>query len=364
MSLDRRSIVADLISAAAAHFEPDGLNGLIVERDDLIVFCNERLEAAGAVLEPGAIVQDVVAEILGFGPVNPLFEDPSITDILINGHDSIFVERDGRLEWVEHRFNDEDHLASFVHRHVARAGRAVNRARPWTDVELFDGSRMHVVASPVAERSHLVSIRRFRDQPFTLQDLEALGAMTAEQRQWLEAAMEGRLNLVIAGAPGAGKSSLLAALLGLAPAHERILLLEDVSELRVNHPHCVRLQTRAIAHGQAEQVNIRTLVKETLRMRPDRLIVGEVRGGEAFDMLNSMSTGLRGCMTTVHAGSVDEALARLTTLYAEGAGQPDTSAARSRVEAALDAVIFLSREAGGRRRLGEIRCLERVGGSN
>jgi pilus assembly protein CpaF len=364
MNLDRRSIVADLISAAAAHFKPDGLNGLIVERDDLIRFCNGRLEESGSVLEASAIVDDVVAEILGFGPVNPLFQDPSVTDILINGHDNIFVERNGRLEWVEHRFNDEDHLASFVHRHVSRAGRAVNRARPWTDVELFDGSRMHVVASPVAERSHLVSIRRFRDKPFSLPELEGLGAITAGDRQWLESAMEGRLNLVIAGAPGVGKSSLLAALLGLAPAHERILLLEDVSELRVDHPHCVRLQTRAIAHGQAEQVNIRSLVKETLRMRPDRLIVGEVRGDEAFDMLNSMSTGLRGCMTTVHAGSADEALARLATLYAQGAGQQDTTTARRRVEAALDAVIFLNREPGGRRRLGEIRRLERVGGSN
>lgn len=364
MSLDRRSIVADLISAAAGHFKPDGLNGLVVGPEELGRFCSDRLAATGELLDGPAIVDEVVAELLGFGPVDPLFRDPSVTDILINGHDTVFVERAGRLEWVENRFNDADHLASFVHRHVARAGRAVNRASPWTDVELQDGSRMHVVASPVANRSHLVSIRRFREQPFTLRELQDLGAMTEAQRQWLESAMTDRLNVVIAGAPGVGKSSLLAALLGLAAEHERILLLEDVTELRIDHPHCVRLQTRAIAHGKAEQANIRALVKETLRMRPDRLIVGEVRGAEAFDMLNSMSTGLRGCMTTVHAGSVDEALARLSTLYAEGGGQSDTKAARERVEAALDAVIFLDREPDGRRRMGEIRCLERAGGKN
>lgn len=364
MNLDRRWIVADLISAAANRFKSDGLDRLLVEQEELVSFLNERLDASGPVPDASTIVEEVVAEILGFGPLDPLFRDPAVTDILINGHDTIFVERDGRLEWVEHRFNDEDHLASFVHRHVARAGRAVNRARPWTDVEMSDGSRMHVVASPVAGASHLVSIRRFREKPFTLEDLQGLGAISPDDRQWLEAAVRDRLNLVIAGAPGVGKSSLLAALLGLASQGERLILLEDVSELRVDHPHCIRLQTRTIAHGQAEQVSIRSLVRETLRMRPDRLIVGEVRGDEAFDMLNSMSTGLTGCMTTVHAGSADEAIARLATLYAQGSGQPDTGAARVRVDAALDAVIFLHRDHDGHRRLGEIRRSERVGGTN
>lgn len=365
ISSDRRALVATLIDRAATRFPGSVMGDVIAQPVDVAEFCRDELRALSPDLgdDDDDIVAEVVAEMVGYGPIDPLMRDERVTDVLINDHHTIYVERNGRLEWVDVRFNDDEHLAAFVHRHVARAGRSVNRAHPWTDVELADGSRMHVVAAPVAARGHIVSIRRFRDRPFTLDELHALGAFTDAQRDWLQKAVAARFNLVLAGAPGAGKSTLLAALLEQAPDHERLILIEDVSELKTDHPHCIRLQTRAVAHGGADTASIRSLVRETLRMRPDRLVIGEVRGPEAFDMINSLSTGMRGCLTTVHAGSSEEALARLATLYADaGAGRP-TAEARAAVEAVIDAVIHLEKGSDGRRRISEIRVLETGRGS-
>lgn len=353
------ALISGLIDEAARAFPQVNAANLAVDRQALQDFCQQLLKSQKALDEGtrGLIVDQVCDELLGFGPIQSLMQDPGVSDILINGWDKILYEKAGRLHPFAGTFLGPEHLRAFVFRHVARAERSVNRSRPWVDVELSDGSRMHVIADPVALGGPFVSIRRFPERPFSLEDLESFGAITPQQRQWLEAAVDRRLNMIIAGAPGSGKTTLLGALLARAPGHERIVLVEDVSELKVNHPHCIKLQTRNIAHGDSEQATIRKLVRETLRMRPDRLVVGEVRGEEVFDMIAAMSIGLSGSLSTLHAGSVTGALHRLETLYASAtSGQSGVDPARA-LRDAVNAIVYLERDAEGRRRVADIHML-------
>lgn len=356
---EHQGLLAALVDEAARAFPSAGPGELDVDEAKLSAFFLQ-LVRRGPRSDPAqqqALVSAAVAEVLGYGPIDSLMKTVGITDILINGWQQIVYEKDGRLQSFDGGFFSHEHLKAFVHRHVARAERAVNRANPWVDVELRDGSRMHVVADPVAQGGPFVSIRRFAETPFTLEDLEAFGAITSEQKAWFESAVTRRLNLIIAGAPGVGKTTLLGALLGRAPPHERIILIEDVSELKVTHPHCIKLQTRRLTYGEGEQANIRKLVRETLRMRPDRLVVGEVRGEEVFDMVSAMSIGLSGSLTTLHAGSVTGAIHRLESLYsAATTGQAGIEPNRALREA-IDAIIYLNRDTEGRRRVSDIHML-------
>lgn len=356
---DRQGLLAALIDEAARTYPSAGPGELDVDEPTLTTFLADlvrrgpRMDAA----QQQALVSAAVAEIIGFGPIDPLMKIKGVTDILINGWRHIVYEKDGRLQPFEGAFFSPEHLRAFVHRHVARAERAVNRANPWVDVELRDGSRMHVVSDPVAQGGPFVSIRRFAETAFTLEDLQSFGAITADQKLWFESAVSRRLNLIIAGAPGVGKTTLMGALLGRAAPHERIILIEDVSELKVDHPHCIKLQTRRLTYGDGEQANIRKLVRETLRMRPDRLVVGEVRGEEVFDMVSAMSIGLSGSLTTLHAGSVTGAIHRLESLYsAATTGQAGIEPSRALREA-IDAIIYLNRDGEGRRRISDIHML-------
>lgn len=360
--LDRRQIVSALVDEAARAYPTARVGALAVEPETLRDFFLGLLARGPDV--PGQyadeLAQSAIDEVLGYGPIQSLMTDPGVTDILINGWDAIVYEKDGRLTPFEGAFFGPEHLVAFVHRHVARAERAINRANPWVDVELPDGSRMHAVAPPVAMGGPFVSIRRFPARPYTLADLERMGGVTADQRLWLEAAVDKRLNVIVAGAPGVGKTTLLGAMLSRVPADQRIVLVEDVSELKVDHPHCIKLQTRRIDHGDGEQANIRKLVRETLRMRPDRLVVGEVRGEEVFDMIAAMSIGLAGSLSTLHAGSVTGAVHRLESLYASAtAGQSGINPSQA-LRDAVDAIVFLQRDASGRRLVSEIHRLERA----
>ncbi len=355
-SPERRQILSALVDEAARAFPTAGVGELAVDHETLRTFFLSLLGRRKAAQDedPELLAQAGVDEVLGYGPIQSLMTDPGVSDILINGWDSIVYEKGGRLVPFDGTFLGQDHLVAFVHRHVARAERAVNRASPWVDVELADGSRMHAVIEPVAMGGPFVSIRRFPQRPYSLHDLERMGGITPEQRLWFEQAVDNRLNIIVAGAPGVGKTTLLAAMLGRVPPDQRIVLVEDVSELKVEHPHCIKLQTRRIGHGDGEQANIRKLVRETLRMRPDRLVVGEVRGEEVFDMIAAMSIGLAGSLSTLHAGSVTGAMHRLESLYASATsgqtGVDPTQALRD----AIDAIVFMQRDNSGRRLVSEI----------
>ncbi|WP_374347904.1 MULTISPECIES: CpaF family protein [Phenylobacterium] len=356
---ERQGLIAALVDEAARAYPTAGVGEIAATPEELSRFLKTLTRRGPKLSAPDedAVVEAAIAELVGFGPIQPLMTTPGVTDILINGWNQIVYEMGGRLHPFAGAFYSPDHLKAFVHRHVAKAERAVNRANPWVDVELSDGSRMHVVTDPVAQGGPFVSIRRFPEKPFTLEDLEGFGAITAEQRVWFEDAVSRRLNLIIAGAPGVGKTTLLGALLGRSAPHERIILVEDVSELKVDHPHCIKLQTRRLTYGEGEQANIRKLVRETLRMRPDRLVVGEVRGEEVFDMISAMSIGLSGSLSTLHAGSITGAIHRLESLYASATvGQSGIDPNRALREA-IDAIVYLSRDADGRRGVSAIQML-------
>src|SRR5216683_5730409 len=298
-----------------------------------------------------AFVEDLVDEMIGFGPIEPLLKDPTITDILINTHKKCFVERFGKLEETTVHFKDEGHLLRIIHKIVAAVGRRVDESSPTVDARLPDGSRVNVAIRPIAVDGPLVSIRKFSKMPFSMDRLIELGALRLPIAEVLQAAVHGRISMIVSGGTGSGKTTLLNALSSHIPADERIITIEDAAELQLQLPHVGRLETRpANAEGKGE-LRQRELVKNALRMRPDRIIIGECRGDEAFDMLQAMNTGHEGSMTTVHANTPRDALKRLEQMVSM-AGMPMTiSSIRSQIASAITVIVQLQRLPDGRRRL-------------
>jgi pilus assembly protein CpaF len=295
--------------------------------------------------------EEVVDEMTGYGPIEPLLKDPTVTDILINTYQKCFVERFGKLQETTVHFKDEAHLLRIVHKIVAGVGRRVDESSPAVDARLPDGSRVNVAVRPIAVDGALISIRKFSKRPFSMDRLIEFGAVRPQIVEVLCAAVRGRISLIISGGTGSGKTTLLNALSGYIPADERIITIEDAAELQLQLPHVARLETRPPnAEGKGE-FRQRELVKNALRMRPDRIIIGECRGDEAFDMLQAMNTGHEGSMTTVHANSPRDALKRLEQMVGM-AGMPMTLASvRSQIASAIRLVIQLQRLPDGRRRL-------------
>src|SRR6266404_5075801 len=301
--------------------------------------------------EMQAFVEDLVDEMIGFGPIEPLLKDPTITDILINTHKKCFVERFGKLEETTVHFKDEGHLLRIIHKIVAAVGRRVDESSPTVDARLPDGSRVNVAIRPIAVDGPLVSIRKFSKMPFSMDRLIELGALRLPIAEVLQAAVHGRISMIISGGTGSGKTTLLNALSGHIPPDERIITIEDAAELQLQLPHVGRLETRpANAEGKGE-LRQRELVKNALRMRPDRIIIGECRGDEAFDMLQAMNTGHEGSMTTVHANTPRDAIKRLEQMVGM-AGMPMTlGSIRSQIASAITIVIQVQRLPDGKRRL-------------
>jgi pilus assembly protein CpaF len=295
--------------------------------------------------------EEIVDEMTGYGPIEPLLKDPTVTDILINTYEKCFVERFGKLEETTVHFKDEAHLLRIVQKIVAGVGRRVDESSPTVDARLPDGSRVNVAIRPVAVDGALVSIRKFSKQPFSMARLIELGTVCPQMVDVLCAAVRGRISLIISGGTGSGKTTLLNALSSHVPPDERIITIEDAAELQLQLPHVARLETRpANAEGKGE-FRQRELVKNALRMRPDRIIVGECRGDEAFDMLQAMNTGHEGSMTTIHANTPRDALKRLEQMVGM-TGMPMTvSSVRSQIASAIQLVIQLQRLADGHRRL-------------
>ncbi|HEX7875533.1 MAG TPA: CpaF family protein [Sphingobium sp.] len=297
------------------------------------------------------LVSDILDELLGLGPLEPLLKDSSITDILVNTHKSVFVERAGRLVETQTRFKDEKHLLRIIQKIVAAVGRRIDEASPFVDARLADGSRVNAVVPPLAVDGSLLSIRKFAKVPISMARLSELGSVPTPMAQVLAAVVAARRNVLISGGTGSGKTTLLNAMSASIDEAERIVTIEDSAELQLQQRHVVRLETRpANIEGRGE-VTQRDLVKNALRMRPDRIIVGEVRAGEAFDMLQAMNTGHDGSMTTVHANTPRDALSRVEQMIGMSGIDISPRSARAQIASALNVIVQVGRLADGRRRL-------------
>ncbi|HJR76859.1 MAG TPA: CpaF family protein [Nitrospiraceae bacterium] len=301
--------------------------------------------------ERSQLTQDILHEVLGLGPLEPLLADHTIADILVNGHKQVFVERFGRLELTPVRFKDNAHLKKIIEKIVSRVGRRIDESVPMVDARLADGSRVNAIIPPLAIDGPSLSIRKFSKDPLQLYHLVEKRSLTPEIGELLKAIVQARLNVLISGGTGSGKTTLLNVLSGFIPNNERIVTIEDAAELQLRQDHVVRLETRpANIEGKGE-IAQRELVKNALRMRPDRIILGEVRGAESLDMLQAMNTGHDGSLTTVHANSARDALTRIETLVSMAGLNLATKAMRHYVSSALDVIIQIARMSDGTRKL-------------
>ena len=297
------------------------------------------------------LVEDIQHEMLGLGPLEPLLQDPAISDILVNGPDQIYAERGGCLSLENRKFEDAAHLTRTIERMVSRVGRRIDESSPMVDARLADGSRVNVIIPPLALDGPMLSIRRFGAVPLTLDGLIHAGSLTQEMADRLQHYVQARLNILISGGTGSGKTTLLNVLSGFIAPRERLITIEDAAELRLRQSHVVRLETRpANLEGQGE-ITARQLVRNALRMRPDRLIVGEVRGAEAVDMLQAMNTGHDGSLTTLHANSPADALVRLENMVALGHGGLSETNIRAQISSALHVIVQTARLPDGSRKI-------------
>ncbi len=305
-------------------------------------------------LERERLVQDLLDEVTGLGPLEPLLRDQTISDILVNTCDTVYVERAGKLEQTRVRFDSNDHLMRIITRIVSRVGRRVDETSPMVDARLPDGSRVNAIIPPLAIDGPILSIRRFGRSPLKVRDLLTLGSATPEAIAFLGACVQSKLNVLVSGGTGTGKTTFLNALSAFVPESERVVTIEDSAELQLQQQHVVRLETRPVNIEGKGEILARDLVRNSLRMRPDRIIIGEVRGAEVLDMLQAMNTGHEGSMTTIHANSPRDALARLEAMIGMGGVPLSESAARQMISRAINVVIQLSRGTDGRRRLASI----------
>ena len=299
-------------------------------------------------------VLEILDEMTGLGPIEPLLKDPTVNDILINGHECVYVERQGMLEPTLVRFKDEAHLLRIVNKIVSAVGRRVDESQPLCDARLLDGSRINIAVRPIAVDGPLVSIRKFSKKPFNLKKLIDMGAIKPQMGELLAAAVKARVTLIISGGTGSGKTTMLNALSAFISEKERLVTIEDAAELQLQQPHVGRMETRPPNIEGKGEIRQRELVKNALRMRPDRVILGECRGEEAFDMLQAMNTGHEGSMATVHANSPRDAISRLEQMIGM-AGMPMTIASiRGQISAAIRVIVQLQRMSDGKRRVTSI----------
>ncbi|MFN9707810.1 MAG: CpaF family protein [Burkholderiales bacterium] len=297
------------------------------------------------------IIQAIQDEILGLGPIESLLNDPTISDILINGPHKVFVERAGKIEPTDVRFDDDQHLGRVIDRIVSRVGRRVDEMSPMVDARLPDGSRVNAVVPPLALDGALVSIRRFSVIPYTMQDLLARQTLTPEMADLIHGMVKARVNILVSGGTGSGKTTLLNVISGSISADERVVTIEDAAELRLQQPHVVRMESRPPNIEGHGEITLRALLRNSLRMRPDRIIVGEVRGAEVLDMLQAMNTGHDGSMCTIHANSPRDAITRLEHMLGMAGLTLDGKTMRHQISAAVSVVIQVSRLQDGQRKL-------------
>jgi pilus assembly protein CpaF len=300
------------------------------------------------------LIRELTADILGYGPIEPYLADDEVTEVMVNGYDRVYVERGGRIEATDAAFVDDDHLLRIIDKIVSQVGRRVDESSPMVDARLPDGSRVNAIIPPLSLHGPTLTIRKFSRDPYTMDDLIAFGTLSPKAAGFLEACVQGKLNMLISGGTGTGKTTTLNALSASIPEQERIVTIEDAAELQLQQEHWVRLESRpANIEGEGE-VRIRELVRNALRMRPDRIVVGEVRGSETLDMLQAMNTGHEGSLTTIHANSPRDALARLETMVLMSGINFPLNAMREQIASALDVVVHLTRLVDGTRRVSKI----------
>jgi pilus assembly protein CpaF len=301
------------------------------------------------------LVRDLHWEMLGLGPLEPLLADPTISDILVNTHRQVYVERRGRLEMTDVSFHDDHHLMKIIDKIVSRVGRRVDESSPMVDARLPDGSRVNAIIPPLAVDGPIMSIRRFSVVPLRVEDLLRYKTLTEPMAETLQALSRAKINLIISGGTGSGKTTLLNIMSGGIPAAERIVTIEDAAELQLQQPHVVRLETRPPNVEGKGEVTQRSLVRNALRMRPDRIILGEVRGAEAFDMLQAMNTGHEGSMATIHANTPRDALSRLENMIGMAEMSMTPKAVRQQIASAVSVIVQVSRMVDGKRRITSIQ---------
>jgi pilus assembly protein CpaF len=314
--------------------------------------------------ERDRLTAEVLDETFGLGPLEALMRDPTVSDILINGHDVIYVERNGRLERTDVVFSDARHLLQIVQRIVGKIGRRVDETSPMVDGRLEDGSRINAIIPPLALDGALVSIRRFGARPLTAQDLVTRGALTEEMMRFLAACVQARLNVLISGGTGSGKTTLLNSLSKFIPPDERVITIEDAAELRLQQGHVGRLETRPNNAEGVGEVSTRDLVKNALRMRPDRIVIGECRGAEALDMLQAMNTGHEGSLTTIHANDTRDAIGRLELMVGMTGFDLPMWVIRRQIASAIHVIVQVSRLPGGARKVVKISEVTGIEGEN
>jgi pilus assembly protein CpaF len=320
-----------------------------VRRKVTLYIAEKHLPVSGYDLEN--LSEDMVDELAGYGPLETLIKDERVNDILVNGAKQIFVEREGKLEATTMRFIDDEHVLRVIRRILAPLGRRIDESSPMVDARLPDGSRVNAIVPPLALNGPCLSIRKFRKDPLLAQDLIQLGSFDRDMLSFLTAAVEKRCNIIVSGGTGAGKTTLLNVLSRSIPPGERIVTIEDAAELQLDHEHVVRLETRPPNIDGAGEVTARDLVRNSLRMRPDRIILGEVRGREVMDVLQAMNTGHDGCMSTVHANNPSDAMLRLEMLAGLAGFQGTEGTLRQMIAAAVELVIQISRMPNGQRRV-------------
>ncbi len=297
------------------------------------------------------LIDELIFEVLGLGPLEPLLKDPTINDILVNSHQQVYVERFGVLEKTAVRFRDERHLLRIIDKIVSRVGRRIDESQPWVDARLDDGSRVNAIIRPCSVDGPALSIRKFSRNPLTLDRLVEQEALSEKAARFLQGVVEARLNVLISGGTGSGKTTMLNAMSAFIDVRQRIVTIEDAAELQLQQDHVVRLETRPPNSEGTGAISQRDLVRNALRMRPDRIIVGEVRGGECFDMLQAMNTGHDGSMTTVHANSARDALGRVEQMVTMMGADLPARTIRNQIAAGIQIVLQLSRLSDGRRRV-------------
>jgi pilus assembly protein CpaF len=361
----RRDPVLDELRQKIHHHLIDELGPILYDKrlseDDLRRRVHEQLHAALAqeraplsAADKAQLIQDVSDDILGYGPIDRLLKDENISEVMVNGPDSVYVERSGKVEKTSANFVDETHLRRIIDKIVGQVGRRIDESTPLCDARLPDGSRVNAVIHPLAIGGPFLTIRKFSKDPYQIDDLIRFGTLNAASARFLQAMVVGRLNIIVAGGTGTGKTTTLNVLSSFIPTDERIVTVEDAKELQLHQDHVLALEARPPNIEGKGQITIRDLVKNCLRMRPDRIVVGECRAGEALDMLQAMNTGHDGSITTVHANSPRDTLARLETLVLMAGFDLPVRAIREQMASAIDCIVQLTRLRDGTRRITHI----------